>query len=298
VQGCQVCVQCVQILQCSPILVVLSPRPVTYTGSRFNAIFGCVCCHLRYTTQCSKCSHEYGAVNVIYKVDLPVPRELSACSSAGNLISFQHCVDSFFEREILEKLTCPSCNKTTFSSSSRRLSFSLTGEIVVFSMQWFVNVGNNSEILRIRCSLTGYMTIEIPGQTSFTTGKYGLCGIVFHCGSSRNKGHFICVGRASRCVARKCTGMVNATQTCEHHGWRLWNDACVSESLCFNDAIQMATGNSTASIGADGYRILNCDSILPAMLFYTRLADDDGSDDSLGPRWALCNRGDTWREGI
>lgn len=232
-----------------------------------------------------------------YKVDLPVPcDELPAGGSAGNLISFQECLDSFCDGETLESFTCGSCKETTHASSQRQLSFNLTGEVMVFFMKWFVNVktGNTIEIQKIKSRLTGYMTIKIPGQTS----KYGLCGIVFHRGRTTNQGHFICVGRASSCVARKCTGMVNATQTCEHHGWWFWNDREVTGPSCLVDAIRKATDYSSTSLGTDSHPILNSETVVPAMLFYTRLAEDDDSEDSLVPRWALCNRGDTWREGI
>jgi hypothetical protein len=117
-------------------------------------------------------------------------------------------------------------------------------------IQWFINVktGATQTYKKINARLTGYMTIEIPHMKT----KYGLCGIVFHNGETTNEGHFTCVGRASSCVARKCTGMVNSTKNCEHYGWRFWNDRSVSQPLCFNDAIKAATKDPSLSYGDDG----------------------------------------------
>jgi hypothetical protein len=240
-----------------------------------------------------------------FKIDLAVPREIPAGNSSKNQIKIQDFLNLFLEEEILAEFTCDNCMTKTCWSSTLQHWFTMTSDIMVFFLKWFVYVpdSTNPENLiaeKVNTEITEYMTIKIPVHNAVTSSSstYGLCGIVFHHGHSKNSGHFTFVGRASSCVARKCNGMMNATQSCEEHGWRFWNDAVVSEPLCFNDAVQRATEYTNPSFGTDGHPILKSDKFAPAMLFYTRLGDDNGSDDSQVPQWALCNRGDAWRAGI
>jgi hypothetical protein len=272
----------------------------TNTGPCFNASFGFMCIDLRCTRKCAGCHRTATNRERGFKIDISLPCDADDC--AENVVSIQSCIDAFFGVESVPDYKCTCCNQS--GHCQKQYSLVEPAEILVCYVKWFIpdrgikDKGQQFRLHKNKCGLSTYRNIVIPVEDSSagSSAKYGLCGLVFHNGRSIDTGHFTCVGRASTCVAGRCSGMVNATQTCDEHGWRFWNDGEVSKPLCFNDAIRQATNYSIQSLDTDGHPILNSESSTPAMFFYTRLADD--SSHSLVSRWAFCTRGDTWREGM
>jgi len=234
---------------------------------------------------------------------------VGAPACAQNRTTIQQCLDSYLKGETFE-CRCQHCSGT---QSVRHSSVIQTPEILVLALEWFGRFDGlaGSELAadarygypRMKTSrqLVQYTSIQVPVRVPDGTiqVKYGLHGIVFHSGPD-NAGHFKVVGRSSACVSGQCSGMVNGMRTCDAHGWRVFNDASVSDPTGFNDAIRQVTSvrSSDPPLGDDRHPVLSCTDVTPTMLFYTRLADGNGSNAPSVPCCALCTRGDTWRTSI